>query len=68
MRNNDSYQNDTSTLVLKSYAWYNVIYNNLILRIFLLPLLCSMLLVSHNFTVKLIIFSQFWPGAKALVK
>ena len=29
----------------------------------LLPLLCSMLLISPNFDVKLIIFSQFWPGA-----
>ena len=29
----------------------------------LLPLLCSTSLISHNFDVKLIIFSQFWPGA-----
>ena len=28
----------------------------------LLSLLCSMLLISPNFAVKLIIFSQFWPG------
>ena len=29
----------------------------------LLPLLCSMSLISPNFAVKLIIFSQFWPRA-----
>ena len=29
----------------------------------LLPLLCSMSLISPNFDVKSIIFSQFWPGA-----
>ena len=27
------------------------------------PLLCSMSLISPNFYVKSIIFSQFWPGA-----
>ena len=27
-----------------------------------LPFLCSMPLISPNFDVKLIIFSQFWPG------
>ena len=29
----------------------------------LLRLLCSILLISTNFTVKSIIFSKFWPGA-----
>ena len=29
----------------------------------MLPLLCSMSLISPNFDVKSIIFSQFWPGA-----
>ena len=29
----------------------------------LLPLLCSMSLISPNFDVKSIIFSKFWPGA-----
>ena len=29
----------------------------------MLPLLCSMSLISPNFDVKSIIFSQFWPGS-----
>ena len=29
----------------------------------MLPSLCSMSLISPNFDVKSIIFSQFWPGA-----
>ena len=34
MRNNDPYQKDTLTLVLKWYAWHNTLLNNLIWRIY----------------------------------
>ena len=55
------YQNDTETLVLMWHACHNTIYHFLILRMFLLPLLCSMSLNSPNFNVKSII-SNFGQG------
>ena len=65
MRNNDSYQNDTLTLVrLRGMLGIIQSKNNLILRIYFYPCrLFSMPLISPNFDVKSIIFSQFWPGA-----
>ena len=62
MRNNVPYQSDTLTLVLKWYGWHYASSITSFGGYILLPLLCSMTLISPNFAVSRSFFPNFGQG------